>query len=50
MIAGKLVNTTSSNRIIVDVYKIQCFKTFSKHELNWSYEIIDISQRVYHSI
>jgi len=47
MIAGKL---TSSDHITVDVYRIQCFKTSSKHELNWPYEVIDISQRVYHKI
>jgi hypothetical protein len=48
MIAGKLLNTTSSDRIIVDLYKIEYFKNFSKHELNWPFEVIDISQRVYH--
>ena len=50
MIGGKLVNSISTDRIIIDLYKIQCFKTFSKIELNWPYEVIDISQRVYHSI
>jgi hypothetical protein len=50
MVAGKLLNPTSSDRIIVDLYKIQCFKTFTKNELNWPYEVIDISQRVYHQI
>lgn len=48
MIAGKLLNTMSSDRIIVDAYKIQYFKKFSKQELNWPSEVIDISQRVYH--
>jgi hypothetical protein len=48
MIGGKLLNTTSSDRIVVDVYKIQCFKTLSIHELNWPFEVVDISQRVYH--
>jgi hypothetical protein len=50
MIAGRLLNTTSSDRIIVEIYTIQCFKTPSEHEINWPYEVIDISQRVYHKI
>jgi hypothetical protein len=48
MIAGKFLNTTSSDHITIDAYKIQCYKTLSKHELNWPFEVIDISQRVYH--
>jgi hypothetical protein len=48
MIAGKLLNTTSSDHITIDVYKIQSYKTSSKNELNWPFEVIDISQRVYH--
>ncbi|CAF1054273.1 unnamed protein product [Adineta steineri] len=48
MTAGKLLNTNSSDRIIVDTYKIQCFKTLSKQEINWPFEVVDISQRVYH--
>ncbi|CAF1314503.1 unnamed protein product [Adineta steineri] len=48
MTAGKLLNTNSSDRIIVDTYKIQCFKTLSKQEVNWPFEVVDISQRVYH--
>ncbi|CAF2454625.1 unnamed protein product [Rotaria sp. Silwood2] len=48
IIAGKLLNTTSSDHIIVSAYKIQWFKTSSKHELIWPFEVVDISQRVYH--
>jgi hypothetical protein len=48
MIAGRLLNTTSSNRITVDVYKIQYFKSSLKNELNWPFEVVDISQRIYH--
>ncbi len=48
MTAGKLINTNSSDRIIVDAYRIQCFKTPSKNVLTWPFEVIDISQRVYH--
>ena len=48
MISGKLLNTTSSDRIVVEIYKIQCFKTSTKHELSWPFEVVDISQRVYH--
>jgi len=50
MIAGKLLHTTSSDHIIVYPYRIQSFKSSSKHELNWPLEVIDISQHVYHSI
>ncbi|CAF4923027.1 unnamed protein product [Rotaria sp. Silwood1] len=48
MVAGKLLNTTSSDHIIVEGFKIQPFKTSSKHELSWPFEVVDISQRVYH--
>ncbi|CAF4205386.1 unnamed protein product, partial [Rotaria magnacalcarata] len=48
MIAGRLLNTTSSNRITIDVYKIQYFKRSLKNELNWPFEVVDISQRIYH--
>jgi hypothetical protein len=49
MIAGTLVNTTtSSDRIIVDAHRLQYFKTPSKNELTWPFEVVDISQRVYH--
>ncbi|CAF3311364.1 unnamed protein product [Rotaria socialis] len=48
MIAGRLLNTTSSNRITIDVYKIQYFKRSLKNELIWPFEVVDISQRIYH--
>lgn len=48
MIAGKLLNTTSFDYIIIHANKIQCLKNSSKYELNWPLEVIDISQRVYH--
>ncbi|CAF4207107.1 unnamed protein product, partial [Rotaria magnacalcarata] len=48
MIAGRLLNTISSNRITIDVYKIQYFKRSLKNELNWPFEVVDISQRIYH--
>lgn len=52
LIAGRLLNTSSSSssdRIVVDAYKMQHFKTSSKHELTWPFEVVHISQRVYHS-
>ena len=48
LIAGRLLNV-SPDRIIVDAYKIQCFKTSSKHDLTWPFEVVHISQRVYHA-
>ena len=48
MIAGRLLNPNLSDRVIVDSYKIQSFKTFSQQELTWPFEVVDISQRVYH--
>ncbi|UJR23060.1 hypothetical protein I4U23_026085 [Adineta vaga] len=48
MIAGKLLNTTSSDRIIIDPYKLQCFKSLTKTELQWSFEVVDINRRIYH--
>ncbi len=50
MIAGKLLNPTSSNQINIHIYKIQCLKPSIKHELDWPFEVVDISQRVYHKI
>lgn len=48
MIAGKLLNANSLNQIVVDAYKIQHFKSYSKNELDWPSEVIDINQRVYY--
>ncbi|CAF1424173.1 unnamed protein product [Adineta ricciae] len=48
MAVGKLVSATSSDRLIIDLYKLQCFKTVTKTELQWPFEIVDITRRVYH--
>ena len=48
IVAGRLLNGNLSDRAVIDVYKIESLKTISPHELNWPYEVIDISQRVYH--
>ena len=48
IIAGRLLTANLSDRIVIDAYKIESLKTYSPHELNWPYEVIDISQRVYH--
>ena len=48
MAVGKLVSATSSDRLIIDLYKLQCFKTVTKTKLQWPFEIVDIPRRVYH--
>lgn len=48
IIAGRLVNPNLSDRVIIDAYKLDSSKSFSPEEFNWPYEVIDISQRVYH--
>lgn len=48
IIAGRLINANLSDRVVIDAYKIDPLKTISQHEFNWPYEVIDISQRVYH--
>jgi hypothetical protein len=50
MIAGKLLNSTSSDHINIDLYKIQSLKPSTKYELSWPFEVVDISQCVYHKI
>lgn len=50
IIGGKLIDSSTNDSIRVHPYKIQAYQTFTKQELMWPYEVIDISQRVYYKI
>jgi hypothetical protein len=44
MIAGKLLHSNEHERIVVDAYRVQYLKSDS----SWAFEVVDISQHVYH--
>ena len=44
MAAGRLLQTNSRDRLVVDAYRIQNIK----FDGSWPFEVVDISERVYH--
>ena len=50
MIAGKFLGTNGSTQVLVDAYRIQSLTSTRTHEGRWPFEVVDISQRVYHFI
>lgn len=50
MTAGRLLQSNSSDRIVVDAYRMHGLKLSSEADISWPFEVVDISRHVYHFI
>jgi hypothetical protein len=50
MMAGRLLQSNSSDRIVVDAYRMHGLKMTSQADISWPFEVVDISRQVYHFI